>query len=709
MTETKPIALANQALLAKIDKLRETNVGAAIPLPQLVVVGDQSSGKSSVPESVTGFCFPRAAGLCTRYATQITCTRQAVSKVTISIIPRPEADGLFKPRLPSFERQLNRLNDEDLAKVFDEASFAMGIRIGTNDDNPDASAFGEDILKIEISGPEQTHLTVIDVPGIFRVATPGLTVESDVALVRNIVKRYMANPRTIILAVLPCNVDIATQEILKLAEEADPDGIRTMGVLTKPDLAIEKATQDAVVDLVQGRRNKLKLGYFVVKNRNADDTISTASDRLATENAFFMAPHWSSIATSCGTAALTARLRDLLLEISKRELPKVKAEIEKRKRQTEAQLNAMGEPRDNENTQRQYLVKIASRIQDITKSALNGHYADDTIFKHKADLRLITKMIQLNEDFSNVFWKCGHYQHFRSGLEDKGEKLLGEVIPTTVSGMPGNVYDELHDIIDTDYECPKPLRGPMTETVQELYSSSRGPELGTFNGTVLASVFDKSAQKWKPLVMSHTSKAILLVHDFIFNLLDELCPDSMVKEQLWGNVVDDLREKYKHAMKHACFLLEIEGSSWPITYNHYFNATLQTKRQKRLAESLTDLAVSIPEHEGTGFIPLDHIRQHTTDMDNKQQVCEDILDSLESYYKVARKRFVDTVCQHVVHYMLLSGPDSPLKVLSPDYVLKLTPDQLEIIAGEDTAGKSQRQRLTRELESLSSAIQILRT
>lgn len=109
------------------------------------------------------------------------------------------------------------------------------------------------------------------------------------------------------------------------------------------------------------------------------------------------------------------------------------------------------------------------------------------------------------------------------------------------------------------------------------------------------------------------------------------------------------------------------------------------------------------------FIHFDQIGQHATDMNNTQQVCEDILDSLESYYKVAKKRFVDTVCQHVVDLMLLRGPKSPLKVLSADYVLKLTSEQLEMIAGELAAGKSQRQLLMRELESLKSTVKILRT
>ncbi|CAG9950824.1 unnamed protein product [Clonostachys rosea f. rosea IK726] len=613
MTKTKPIiTLGNQDLLTKIDKLRETNVGAIIPLPQLIVVGDQSSGKSSVLESITGFSFPRDAGLCTRYATQITCVRQTLSKVSVSIIPRPDAEGPHKDRLTAFHRQLSQLNDGDLANMFDEANAAMGICMGTIGDSPALPAFSEDMLKIEISGPEQIHLTVIDVPGIFRVATP-------------------------------------------------------------------------------------------------DDNTSSASDRLAAEEAFFMAPPWSSIATDCGTPVLTARLRELLMEISKRELPKVKSDIEKRMRERTTELDAMGEPRTDEITQRQYLVKIASRIQNITTGALNGYYAGEAVFKQNPDLKLITKMIQLNEDFANVFWKCGHHRHFRSIWEDEGESLLGQGAQASIFDMPNDVYDELNDIIDTVYECPRPLRGPMTELVQEMYNSSRGPELGTFNGTVLASVFDIASQKWEPLVMSYTSKAILLVHDYIFKVLQELCPDNTVKKQLWGHLIDELRDQYKRAMGHARFLLEIERSSWPATYNHYFNATLQKKRQTRLAESLKELAVSIPEQNNGMFIPLNQIGRHATDMDNNQQVCEDILDCLESYYKVARKRFVDTVCQHVVDHMLLRGPESPLKVLSADYVLKFSSEQLEMIAGEDAARKSQRQLLKRELESLKSAIKILRT
>lgn len=114
-----------------------------------------------------------------------------------------------------------------------------------------ADTFSDDVLKIEICGPKQQHLSVIDVPGIFRNTTEGVTTDSDIEIVRNMVNHYMKNPRSVILAVIPANVDIATQEILKMAQKCDAKGERTLGVLTKPDL-VDRGAENRVVDLVEG-------------------------------------------------------------------------------------------------------------------------------------------------------------------------------------------------------------------------------------------------------------------------------------------------------------------------------------------------------------------------------------------------------------------------------------------------------------------------
>lgn len=208
-----------------------------------------------------------------------------------------------------------------------QANRVMGIRPVGGAPDADLVAFSENILKIEIDGPDQPALTVIDVPGIFLNTTPGVTTDSDIDLVKSMVKSYMKNPRTMILAVIPCNVDIATQEILKLAKDADPSGSRTMGVLTKPDLVLERAMQKNILDVIQGKRQDLKLGYYVVKNRGADDEDSTLQKRNEEEAAFFRKDPWSAIVSSgrVGIEALKVRLRDLLVNISKKEFPILKA------------------------------------------------------------------------------------------------------------------------------------------------------------------------------------------------------------------------------------------------------------------------------------------------------------------------------------------------------------------------------------------------
>ncbi|PFH60295.1 hypothetical protein XA68_11178 [Ophiocordyceps unilateralis] len=719
--------LGNASLLAKIDKLRELNVGALVPLPQLVVVGDQSSGKSSVLESLTGFSFPQDVGLCTRYATQITCARDPVQSVTVSIIPRPDADDKLKTKLLGFHRQLLELSNENLATVFQEANAAMGISMVTADesekpegddkcddesemsDDLGGGAFSQDILKIEVHGPDQSHVTVIDVPGIFRNSTPGLTTETDIMLVRNMVQSYMNNRRTIILAVIPCNVDIATQEILKLAEAADPEGVRTMGVLTKPDLATEAATRNAVIDLVQGKRNTLKLGYYVVKNRGADDKTSSLGKCVKKEAAFFMAPPWTRISDRCGVSALKDRLRRLLMTLAKRELPQVKTEIEEGLRRCRAELNTMGPSRGDQYTQRQYLGKLATRFQTVAFAALNALYTGEEIFKTDPDLRLITRIIKLNEAFAEVFLTKGHRQLFGiSGEVRKCPLLKNDDIGPNVENLPRKRYSELGSIILTDkLSCDLPSEEPISICIKDVYHWSRGPELGTFGGTILSSVFQKQSERWESLALWHESNAIVLVHDFIFQLLAHLCPEEQVRDQLWNDLlVPKLSERYRKAMDHVRFLLRIECGARPSTFNHQFTKILQDKRRRRAYKPILQHKQEMPD--SAPVVPLHLIQGAIHEKSNEQHVCEDVLDTLTSYYDIARERFVDVMCQQAINHFLLEGDECPMKVFTPEFVMGLNPDQLETIAGEDEDTKEQRQALETRAHRLEEALKVLR-
>lgn len=197
--------------------------------------------------------------------------------------------------------------------------------MGLKEKDPDNSAtFSEDILKVEVCGPECQHFSVIDVPGIFQAATMGVTTLDDVAMVKSMVRKHMDNPRSVMLVVIPANVDTATQEILTMAAETDPEGHRTLGVLTKPDLVDPGAEAD-VIKLVQGERHPLKLGWCMVRNLGQKQLSDMSINRSAIETAFFRdnAPWTKLDKDRVGVDALRSRLQEVLASNIRREFSKV--------------------------------------------------------------------------------------------------------------------------------------------------------------------------------------------------------------------------------------------------------------------------------------------------------------------------------------------------------------------------------------------------
>jgi hypothetical protein len=198
----------------------------------------------------------------------------------------------------------------------------MGLSKEVEDNLP---TFSSDVLRLEIHGPDENHLSVIDVPGIFKTTTPGLTSKSDITLVRDMVLNYMRNPRSIILAVVPANVDIATQEIIELARELDPDGMRTLRILTKPDL-VDKGAEDKIIELVEGKQESQELGWVVVKNLGQKDLQDLSISRDLEEDLFGHSPPWNRLSSdNYGIEALRTRLQALLAANVRREFPSVSA------------------------------------------------------------------------------------------------------------------------------------------------------------------------------------------------------------------------------------------------------------------------------------------------------------------------------------------------------------------------------------------------
>lgn len=115
---------------------------------------------------------------------------------------------------------------------------------------------------------------------------------------------------------------------------------------------------------------------------------------------------------------------------------------------------------------------------------------------------------------------------------------------------------------------------------------------------------------------------------------------------------------------------------------------------------------SFEDHSRGRVVRIDDIAHHYH-MSNREHTVQDIHDILKSYYKVARKRFVDNICMQAVDYCLVTGPETPTKLFSPSFVNGLTKEQLEEIAGEEAALKRRRRQLRKEIADLKIARKIL--
>ncbi|KAK1054173.1 hypothetical protein LTR74_016037 [Friedmanniomyces endolithicus] len=185
---------------------------------------DQSSGKSSVLEGLVAMAFPRT----------VACVHVSLLKseqpISVSIIADQNSTQEQRAEVEAWSKKdLQSLDGDAFPNIKREVHEVMGLNpsdavSGSN------QTFSSHVLRLEIAGPNQEHLSVTDVPGIFRIPTPGLTTKSDFALVKNMVLGYMDNPRWVMLTVVSANVDIATQEIIDFAAEVDPTGDRTLGV-----------------------------------------------------------------------------------------------------------------------------------------------------------------------------------------------------------------------------------------------------------------------------------------------------------------------------------------------------------------------------------------------------------------------------------------------------------------------------------------------
>uniref|UniRef100_A0A4W3JA70 Interferon-induced GTP-binding protein Mx-like n=1 Tax=Callorhinchus milii TaxID=7868 RepID=A0A4W3JA70_CALMI len=242
-----------------IDHLRSLGLEKDLSLPAIAVIGDQSSGKSSVLEALSGVSLPRGTGIVTRCPLELKLKNVKEKDVWTGFI--------------TYNNHRQELTDP--SEVEQEIRIAQDIIAGKG------VGISHELISLQIEASNVPDLTLIDLPGIARVAV-GKQPLNIGDQIKQLIKSFIEKQETINLVVVPCNVDIATTEALKMAQEVDPSGERTVGILTKPDL-VDKGTEKTVVEIIQNQVVELKKGYIVVKCRGQQDINEKLTLRRALE------------------------------------------------------------------------------------------------------------------------------------------------------------------------------------------------------------------------------------------------------------------------------------------------------------------------------------------------------------------------------------------------------------------------------------------
>ncbi|MFH4977932.1 hypothetical protein AB6A40_004641 [Gnathostoma spinigerum] len=327
-----------ESLIPVINKLQDVFAAigtreAEIQLPQIVVVGSQSAGKSSVIENIVGRDFlPRGTGIVTRRPLIL----QLVNVPLTDKESRVDSLGgeIKAAEWGRFEHVKDRIFTD-----FDE--IRKEIEIETDRLTGSNKGISGIPISLKIYSPNVVNLTLIDLPGMTKV--PVGDQPSDIeAQIRDMILSYIGNPNSIILAVTPANQDFATSEPLKMAREVDADGCRTLAVLTKLDL-MDHGTD--AMDVLSGRLVPVKLGIIGVVNRSQADINNkkSISDCLRDEQSFLQRKY-PTLASRNGTPYLAKTLNRLLMHHIRECLPQLKMRVNVMMGQCQTMLSSYGEP-----------------------------------------------------------------------------------------------------------------------------------------------------------------------------------------------------------------------------------------------------------------------------------------------------------------------------------------------------------------------------
>ncbi|CAK8578620.1 unnamed protein product [Lathyrus sativus] len=423
-------------VLDALENLRRLNIAKeGIQLPTIVVVGDQSSGKSSVLESLAGISLPRGQGICTR----------------VPLVMRLQNHPLPQPEL------ILEYNGKNVST--DEASVSHAINTATEELAGTAKGISNTPLTLIVKKNGVPDLTMVDLPGITRVPVHGQP-DNIYDQIKDIIMEYITPEESIILNVLSATVDFTTCESIRMSQTVDKTGLRTLAVVTKADKSPEGLLEKVTADDVN-----IGLGYVCVRNRIGDESYEEArnEEHKLFENHSLLSKIDKSIV---GIPILAQKLVHVQAMIISKTLPEIIKKINERLDNSLKELEDLPANLSSMADAMGAFLQIISMSRDsLRRILLIGDFEE---YPDEKDMHCTARLVEMLNSYSNELENCSESNPTKDFLMDEIKVLeeaqiigLPNFMPRTafltllskkvkgVSYMPLNFVDSVWNYLET--------------------------------------------------------------------------------------------------------------------------------------------------------------------------------------------------------------------------------------------------------------------
>jgi hypothetical protein len=427
-------------------------------------------------------------------------TQNEFDPETIEVVLKPRGAGATGYN--TFTETIKELGE--LEQLVGKASKAMGVS--------SEAEFSKDILTINVRRHKQTPLALVDLPGIIHSEGAGQGVTgANKQLVDDIVEEWIKLPHSIILAVVDATRDPASHNIFERAHRWDPDGNRTIGIITKPDVpeANEESQQNWVgVALNQNSRYRFSKGWHVLRNRGESELRNaTSSDiRDGNEKKYFEDPKsgWKAVVDeskrspkTCGYGVehLKIRLKVLLEKQTRQMIPKIQDEINQQIMRLEEKLQQLGIGGLTPEEGRKQFVKLCEKMGDLAMKGLSGW--------HDRDFHL--------DDINRADLDAGHLQFVRSNIKDQDEVFAHK--------LRNDAHDNFFvwDHFDTASDPEN-----WEDRVHKILGKTQGTEIQTqVDPARINLIFHSYSKGWKKISEMHIRSVSTVCQRFLDWVVDQ--------------------------------------------------------------------------------------------------------------------------------------------------------------------------------------------